>query len=136
MTTRHPNRQKGTKAAQLVASEYDLEVDEQTAEWFDAVNPRTGSKYEVKSTKARIGDDYPNDGRFRLWEDQHRSLLASDAAGTAWYVFVLFDDNGGVEDMRRMRPSTVSALVPTWNQSGHQDRQSRQYKLPWPEVME
>jgi hypothetical protein len=78
------------------------------------VNPRTGTKVEVKSTVREYEGDYSDGhpGRYQLWEGQHVSLVRADASGTAWYVFVLYDRDGGEPlQMRRMRPSTVTTLV-------------------------
>lgn len=131
----NPDREDFAEA--LVAEMFGGRVANDVTDWYDVVDD--GTKIEVKSTEKRIGDDYPADGRFRLWADQHRSLLASDASGTAWYVFVLFDD-GSLVDVRRCRPSTVTRLVEDvgdgeWDLSGHVDRDgAEQQKLPWSEV--
>ena len=74
-------------------------------------------------------------GRFRLWEDQHRSLTASDGQATAWYAFVLLSGTGEVVDVRRMKPSTVTEIVGgDWNRADHAERDGRQHKLPADEV--
>jgi hypothetical protein len=143
MSRPHPNEQQGTAAERDVAREYDLEHCPDESEWYDCVNPRTGTKFEVKSTvKAYEGEYSDGDpGRYRLWEDQHVSLVRADASGTAWYVFVLYDRDGGEPlRMRRMRPSTVTAVVKEigdgeWNLSGHQ-RRGRQQKVPWTVVID
>jgi len=91
-----------------VAHEYDLEHRPDESEWYDCVNPWTGTKYEVQSTVKAYEGAYSDGGpgRYRLWEDQHVSLVRADASGTAWYVFVLYDRDGGEPlRMRRMRPS-------------------------------
>lgn len=98
--------------------------------WDEAIDESTGTKYEVESTH--------EDGRFRLWEDQTRSLLSSDARGTAWVAFVLFDERGNVEAMQRRKPSTVNRIVRErggWNRAGHSERDGRQHKLPHDEVL-
>jgi hypothetical protein len=65
--------------------------------------------------------------------------VRADASGTAWYVFVLYDRDGGEPlRMRRMRPSTVTAVVEEigdgeWNLSGLQ-RRERQQKVAWTAV--
>jgi hypothetical protein len=122
-------------ATEVVADVYDLEVDVASADWFDAVNPRTGAKYEIKSTHRTV--DGGATGRFRLWEDQHISLVHADASGTAWYAFVLLDEDDDVVDVRRMQPSTVTELVDDvgegdpWSLAKHREREGRQKKLPW-----
>jgi hypothetical protein len=121
-------------AERLVAREFGLGLDDSDVEWYDLASD-TGTKYEVKSTSREIRS---GPGRFRLFEGQTRSLLASDARGTAWYVFVLFDGEAGVLRMQRRRPSTVASTVRDrggWNRSGH-DSQGRQHKLPWSEVFD
>lgn len=123
-------------AEELVAEEYDVDHRPDRAEWFDCVNPRTGTKYEVKSCLTEIGEQYPASGRFRLRRDQTRSLLSSDAAGVAWYVFVLIDVDDGRIRFRRAKPSTVSRWVRErggWNRAGHDDF-DQQHKLPWDDV--
>lgn len=120
----------------LVATMFDLEHTADDVEWYDARNPRTGTKFEVKS--CAIDRVKGGTGRFRLWESQHRSLVASDAAGTAWYVFVLFDGSGGIVDTRRCRPSTVTQFVRSdggsWNRAGHADRDGRQHKVHYSDI--
>ena len=122
---------QGERAEQFVAREYDLDHTPE-AEWYDCINPRTGTKYEVKSTSDMIGDEYPEEGRFRLWEEQHRSLTAAEGQNAAWYVFLV---DGG--DMRRVKPSTVTQWVNSrggWNRAGHTRRDGKQHKLPVSEV--
>jgi len=70
-----------------------------------------------------------------VWEDQTRSLIASDSQATAWYAFVLFDEDRGVFLIQRRRPSTVLEIVNErggWNRSGHD--MGPQYKIPYEEV--
>lgn len=114
---------QGERAEKFVAREYDLDHTPE-ADWYDCINPRTGTKYEVKSAeKGR---------RFRLWENQHRSLTAAEGQNAAWYVFLV---DGG--DMRRVKPSTVTQWVNQrggWNRAGHDRRDGRQHKLPISEV--
>ena len=119
-------------AEELAAEQYGVIHRSDREEWYDAVDTDTGAKYEVKSATREIGDEYPARGRFRVRRDQTRSLLSSDARGTAWYVFVLIDDPEGVIRFRRMRPSTVSSIVRErggWNQAGHEEFEE-QMKLP------
>jgi len=135
---RQYDQDRETVAEQLVAELFDLRHAPDRAHWFDAVLEDRGTKYEVKSTSVRIGDDYPADGRFRLWRAQLRSLLSSDAQGTAWVAFVLFDEDAGVAHIQRRRPSTVWRIVRErggWNDSGH-DRYDEQHKLPFDAVVE
>lgn len=114
------------RAEEFVADEYDLEHNpgDPGERWFDATNPRTGARYQVKTAeKGR---------RFRLWEDQHRSLTAAEGQNAAWYVFL---SDG---EMKRMRPSTVTRIIRErggWNRADHADRDARQHKLPVDEVI-
>lgn len=125
-------------AEELVAEEFDLEHVGVDAEWFDCRHPDRPTKYEVKSTHEQIGEDYPAEGRFRVWKSQTKSLVASDARATAWYAFVLFDESEGLFYLQRRRPSTISRLVRDrggWNESGHESM-GPQHKLPIDEVVE
>jgi hypothetical protein len=108
------------------------------ADWFDIEHDDRGTKIESKSTHVTIDGENPDSfvdvaGRFRLWRSQVRSLMSSDARGTAWIVFVVFDEDGVPIEARRMRPSTVWGIVVDefggWDASGHQD-QGQQQKLP------
>ncbi|WP_436929114.1 hypothetical protein [Halosimplex halobium] len=77
-------------------------------------------------------------GRFRLWEDQHRSLATAEGAEgqTVWDAFLLFDENGDVVDVVRRKPSTVTEIVGgEWNDAGHASRDGRQRKIPWDKVI-
>lgn len=120
----------------LVAELYDL-IHDNDQEWFDAV-ATNGTKYEVKSAHRFVGNGAQ--GRFRVWEDQHRSLTAASAAAdqTAWYAFVLFEDDQPI-DVRRMQPTTVTSIVHddggSWNRAGHSQREGAQHKIPWKQVL-
>lgn len=121
----------GSLAEELVAEEYDLS-EFNDAGWYDCHDEDTGAKYEVKSTSSEIGDKYPSTGRFRLWQDNHRSLAASNAQGTAWYAFVYLHERDGLIKIRRREPQTVTRIVHKrggWDESGH-ERGERQKKLP------
>lgn len=140
MSEPHPNEQQGTFAAEKAAEEFGVTHAPEEASWYDLVDEETGAKYETKSVVPYYPSGQP--GRFRLWEDQHVSLTRADASGTAWYVFVLLEETGpdsfDVDEMRRMRPSTVTRIVKEigdgeWNLSSHQ-RRERQQKVPWPRV--
>lgn len=136
MSPRYDNERQGEWAEEQVAREFDLAHVPNEAEWYDCVNPRTGTKFEVKSATREL--DSGAAGRFRLWEDQHRSLVASDAQGTAWYVFVVLGSGGAIEAVERMHATTVTELVNDaggWNRAGHDERESRQLKLPIDEVV-
>lgn len=114
------------RAEEFVVEEYNLEhaPNEPGEGWYDAINPRTGAKYQVKSAQ--------KDRRFRLWEDQHRSLTAAEGQNSAWYVFVVSG-----KEPRRVKPSTVTRWVRErggWNRAGHELRSGRQHKLPVSEV--
>lgn len=130
------NPDGGELAEAIVREAYDLEPIDGDELEGDLRNPRTGARYEVKSTRGSVGSSYSNEGRFRLWEDQHRSAVGYDSQPnlTAWYVFVRFERDTPVE-LRRVEPSTVTQLVDAdWNESGHDERDSRQHKLPLSEV--
>lgn len=131
--TQHPNERQGAYGEQWIADRDDLDHRPNEADWYDCVNPRTGTKHEAKTTD----EADPSGGRFRVWEDQHRSLAAANAAGVAWYDFLLLND-GEVVAHRRMKPSTVTKLVHAndgkWNRAGHHDRDGRQHKIPVEEV--
>jgi hypothetical protein len=133
---RRANEEQGRFATNLVADQYDLEVDTETADWYDAINPRTGAKWEVKSTHKELASGEP--GRFRLWRDQLLSLRAADARGTGWMAFVLFDESDDVVAVQRRKPATVARQVRErggWNEAGHAKRGGPQHKLPWMEVV-
>ncbi|MGB9987305.1 hypothetical protein [Salarchaeum japonicum] len=86
----------------------------------------------MKSCHRTIGDTYPEAGRFRVRRDQHRSLTVSNAHATAWYIFVLFDEDENQITLQRRRPSTVTRLVEErggWNHAGHAEFEY-QHKLP------
>jgi len=122
------NSDRGATAAHAVADRYGLEIE--STPWYDAIHPETGTKYEVKATSRRLDDG--STGRFRLWEGQHRSLVASDAQATAWYAFVRLSQSGDVLDVQRRRPSTVTRLVRErggWYDAGHEGKDGRQFKL-------
>lgn len=118
---------RGATATRAVAERYNLTVD--SAPWYDAVSD-TGTKYEVKATSRQLADG--STGRYRLWESQHRSLVASDAQATAWYAFVLLTRSGQVMAIQRRRPSTVTQLVNErggWYDAEHTGMDGRQFKL-------
>lgn len=116
------------RAEEWVAEEYDLdhEPGEPGERWYDAINPRTGTKYQVKSAEPG--------GAFRLWSDQHRSLTACEGQKCAWYVFVSSDGRS-----RRVRPSTVTRWVRErggWVEAGHELRPgAKQHKLDVDDVL-
>jgi hypothetical protein len=133
---RPANRRQGDFAVEVVADEYGLVVDQHSAEWYDAVHPSSGAKYEVKSTHRELASGEP--GKFRLWRDQHRSLAAATARGVAWYAFVLLDSDDDVVRTQRRKPSTVGYKVRDrggWNTAGHAERESPQHKIPWGSVI-
>ncbi len=119
----HQDTDRGRFGEDYVRRRDDLEACPEN-DWCDLLNPRTGSKHEVKVS-------LPN-RRFRIWEDNHRSLTASDGQGTAWYHFVVVTSSGNVVDERKAKPSTITRIVNErggWNRSGHA-RGSRQHKIP------
>jgi len=133
---RRANGDDDVFAELLVAEHFDVRHDRDSTDWFDARNPRNGTKFEVKSARFELADGAT--GRFRLWREQHRSLVAaaSNEGMTAWYAFVLFSRDGQPLKMRRVRVPTVTSLVDGWNRAGHQTKEGRQHKLPWPEVFD
>ena len=123
----HEDNDRGRRGESYVKQRDDLEKCTEN-EWCDLVNPRTGSKHEVKV--AAPGR------RFRIWEDNHRSLTASDGQNVAWYDFLVVTMDDRVVEGRRMKPSTVTQIVRDrggWNTSGHA-RGSRQHKIPVGEI--
>ncbi|GAB3315204.1 hypothetical protein [Haloplanus salinarum] len=135
-------RTAGELEERIVAEAFDLlDVSGDDAEDADLRNPRTQARYEVKSANATVGsgNGETEDGRFRLWEDQHRSIVGYDAQPdlAGWYVFVRCDRQGTPQVMRRVEPSTVTKLVDgRWNDASHEGRDARQYKLPIGEVFD
>lgn len=137
---RRANERQGEAAGEIVAKEYGGEHVPGESFWYDVVTP-SGTKIEVKSTHVRLEDG--SEGRFRLWEDQHTSLTSAEASGTAWYAFVLFGQDEELMKIQRRKPSTVTRIVreialedgEPWSVAGHKERQSRQKKIPWSEVM-
>jgi len=125
-------------AERLVAEQWGLEGLSLDAEWWDLRHPDRPTKYEVKSTSSTVGEKYAGDGRFRVWKTQTESLVRSDAQATAWYAFVLFDEDAGLLRIQRRRPSTVRDIVENrggWNRSGHESM-GPQHKLPFNEVVD
>lgn len=121
-------------AEQIVAREFKTARGDVDAEWYD-LRTDAGAKYEVKSTSSEIRS---GPGRFRLFEGQTRSLIRSDAQASAFYAFVLFDEDAGLLRITRRKPSTVLDLVNElggWNKSGHESM-GRQHKLPYTEVFD
>jgi hypothetical protein len=69
-------------------------------------------------------------------------LVSAQAAKgqTAYYAFVVLEevteDSFQVEHVIRRRPSTVTKIVDgKWNDASHEDRDSRQHKVPWYQVV-
>lgn len=128
----------GELAEYLVAELVDGRRAADEEDWYDVRAVGGDTKIEVKSTHRRIGDEYPADGRFRLWRAQLRSLIGSRHAGdtgTTWVAFVLFDEDGAPR-VRRMHARTARELVEDtvgWGPSGH-DSWDEQAKLPYDEV--
>lgn len=123
----------------LVAEMYDLEHVGDDGDWYDAIHPTTSTKYQVKSTA--VERNVESASEFRLWEGDHRSLVASAASGegTAWYAFVLFGPNGGIVAVQRRQPSTVTRIVQEndgWRPAGHEDKDGRQSKLEYGKVVD
>lgn len=124
----------------LVAELVDGRHTPDERDWYDVRTTGGATKIEVKSTHRRIGDDYPADGRFRLWRAQLRSLVGSRHAGdtgTTWVAFVLFDEDGP-PTVRRMHARTARQLVQDtvgWGPSGH-DSWDEQAKVPIEEVFD
>jgi|GEM_PF-2184495 hypothetical protein len=122
----HQHNDRGRRGESYVRRRDDLEASE--VDWCDLRNPRTNSAHEVKVCE-------PN-RRFRIWEDNHRSLTTADGQNAAWYHFLVVTDGGNVIEERRMKATTVTKLVRErggWNESGH-ERGSRQLKIPESEI--
>ena len=123
----HKDNRRGANSEDYLARRDNLEKCPEN-DWCDLVNPRTGSKHEVKTC-------LPGK-RFRIWQDNHRSLTASDGQGTAWYRFLVVSEGGNVLRETKMKPSTVTKMIRErggWNRSGHA-RGSQQHKLPEKDV--
>ncbi|RNJ25466.1 hypothetical protein Nmn1133_01340 [Halosegnis longus] len=124
----------GEVAEELVAHEYtDLSRDFRDHPTWDLNGASDDTVGQVKSTFEKIGESYPAPGRFRVWKQQHESLLRKDRDDTAWYVFVLFAPDGRdvLARMVRLKPATVGRRIGArggWNDSGHE--MGPQYKLP------
>ncbi|MWG36942.1 hypothetical protein [Halomarina oriensis] len=131
------NEDRGRFAEEAVAEHYGVTHAPDVTDWYDCINESTGTKFEVKSTVEELASG--RSGRFRVWEDQTVSLIASDRQGTAWVVFVLFDRRERIVAVRRVRPSTVARLVHAdggdWNLAGHSERDGRQHKIAWDDVI-
>jgi hypothetical protein len=95
-----------------------------------------GIKYQIKSADAdsytwtdEEGNKQEEEPRFRLWEDQHRSLTASEGQlGEAYYIFIV-SNREAVEVLA----SEVTEWVNDrggWNDASHDIRESRQLKIP------
>ncbi|MXR42486.1 hypothetical protein GRX01_14205 [Halobaculum sp. WSA2] len=54
-------------AERLVAALVDGTHAPDRADWYDVVVERTATKIEVKSAHKQVDDEYPAEGRFRLW---------------------------------------------------------------------
>lgn len=127
-------RESGSLAEGIAASEYGYNrfVD---APWFDAKRKDSGAILEVKSTRRRVGIDYPAKGRFRVFKKRHEKRLRYDRDKSAYYVFVLFDlDSDGPKKalMVRKKPSDVGHIVGAnggWGPSGHKG-EGKQHKIP------
>ena len=135
MSRTYENKRRGDRAETAVANTYDLDVVPE-AEWYDCVNPRTGSKYEVKSVKHPKSTGNP--GRFRIVQSNHRSLSISGGHNAAWYVFVILSDGNPPipTKMRRVKPQTVTRIINDrggWNKSGHR-AYDKEHKIPVKEV--
>lgn len=90
--------------------------------WHDAVDPATNQKHQIKSAQ--------EGRRFRLWEQQHRSLTAS--AGQLDGAYYLFVVSG--KPILKVDARTVTEWVRDrggWNKAGHSGRPGdRQLKIP------
>lgn len=119
---------QGRQAEEFIRRRFDLDPPE--AEWHDGVDP-DGIKYEIKSAQETVsaGDNKTESGRFRLWEDQHRSLTASKGQiGEAYYVFIVSN-----REAVKVSATEVTEWVNEldgWNKAGHSRRDSRQKKIP------
>lgn len=127
-------RDPGSLAERLAAEQYDGYGQLHDSGPFDLAK-ETGAVAEVKSTATSLSDGAG--GRFRLWQDQHESLLRQDRDGTGDYIFVLFDVDGRDVTARMLlsKPSRIGRQIGArggWNRSGH--RAGPQHKLPYSAV--
>lgn len=125
-------------ANEIVAEEYGLKEDNATQDWYDAIDEETGEKVEVKSCLRTVGKATKRNGRFRLWQEQLRSLHSANARGDASVAFALIDMADRQIYLRRVDPTQVTEWVTDrggWNKSGHHEF-DRQKKLTWTTVFD
>jgi len=134
--TTNLQRDPGELAERLVSQEY-TGFSRFGVENFDVNDDDTGKLGEVKSTATELQSG--QSGRFRLWKKQHDKLTRADRAGTARYVFVLFDVSSRpvTARMKQQIPANVGRRIGArggWNDSGHD--MGLQYKLPYAEIFD
>ncbi|PSQ19586.1 hypothetical protein BRD00_01610 [Halobacteriales archaeon QS_8_69_26] len=111
----------GKLAEQEAASRYGFDVVHN--EWRDGCH-QNGTPVQVKAAQEKRLSG--SEGRFRLWEADHRRLRARDG----WYVFVAYRPHGNgirVINMVRKRPSDVP--VGGFYGSGRHPHGNRQAKV-------
>lgn len=97
--------------------------------WHD-IEYRNGKVADVKSAVHKRGGRY---GRFRLWEEAHEKLLENGGG----YVFAIHaSDSGKVLKLKRMSAREVQRQLGgiDWRHSGHEGKDSKQLKVPWPKL--
>jgi hypothetical protein len=120
----------GALAESLAAGKYEAYSEFVDSGEFDLATD-SGSIAEVKSALSELANGNP--GRFRLFKEQHDSLVREDRDGSAFYIFVLFSLEGREPEalMKRKNPADVGYQIGArggWNRSGHQS--GLQHKLP------
>lgn len=133
--TKKLQRDSGALAERLVSEQYQ-NFARFGVENFDVQNDESGSLGEVKSTAEMIQSG--EKGRFWLSKIQHEKLLRADRAGSAYYVFVLWDTSTSRPSARmvRKKPADVGYMVGSaggWNSSGH--HMGPHKKLYWDTVL-
>lgn len=129
MPVNESNEARGRRGEEFACDQFGLER-RPDIQWYDAVNPRTGAKYEVKTALP--------DRMFRFWRDQHHSLSGANGRGTGWYVLIIMDDNGDIKRWRRVKPQTVARVIRErggFNKQTHR-RDQQQKKVPTTEFFE
>jgi len=136
---RAPTGTDGWEAFELwVARRYGVSHRPNEAEWYDCRDPSSNTKYEAKTCQRVLSTGVP--GRFRVWKDQLERLEDEQQIDgrAGWVVFGLLESDGErIARYRRMQASTVLDLVEDrggFNAASHEERDSRQHKLPWEAV--
>jgi hypothetical protein len=131
----------GEVAERMASVEYGYNAS-RSGSYYDAERD-SGAKIEVKSTFRMIGREYPEKGRFRIPEPQHKKLLRRDRTGSTFYVFVLFNSNTQEKlpqdaFLKRVSPSDLGNLIGSmggFENSGHNSF-DREKKIIWTAIFD